>query len=71
LIAISRSRTAEVRMMVEHAGIVLACLEGKEIASSAGDQGIDSYGQQVARSIRPRWHTRFAGWGPTRQAADL
>jgi len=52
LIAISRSRTGEVRM-VERARIVLACLEGKEI-------------QQVARRVGAsvptvsKWRSRFA-----------
>ena len=52
LIAISRSRTGEVRI-VERARIVLACLEGKEI-------------QQVAREVGAsvhtvsKWRSRFA-----------
>src|ERR1022692_1431072 len=52
LIAISRSRTGEVRM-VERARIVLACLEGKEIQQIA---------QEVGASIPTvsKWRRRFA-----------
>src|ERR1035441_5814061 len=52
LIAISRSRTGEVRM-VERARIVLACLEGKEIQQVA---------QQVGASVPTvsKWRSRFA-----------
>ena len=52
LIAISRSRTAEVRM-VERARIVLACLEGKEIQQVA---------QEVGASVPTvsKWRSRFA-----------
>jgi transposase len=52
LIAISRSRSAEVRM-VERARIVLACLEGKEIQQVA---------QEVGASVPTvgKWRSRFA-----------
>jgi transposase len=52
LIAISRSRTGEVRM-VERARMVLACLEGKEIQQVA---------QQVGASVPTvsKWRSRFA-----------
>ncbi len=52
LIALSRSRTAEVRM-TERARIVLACLEGKEIQQVA---------QEVGASIPTvsKWRSRFA-----------
>src|SRR5664280_950989 len=52
LIAISRSRTGEVRM-VERARIVLACLEGKEIQQVA---------QEVGASVPTvsKWRSRFA-----------
>jgi transposase len=55
LIALTKSRTAEVRV-VERARIILACLEGKEI-------------QQVARELRvsvpsvSKWRRRFSLWG--------
>lgn len=52
LIAMSRSRTGEVRM-VERARIVLACLEGKEIQQVA---------QQIGASVPTvsKWRSRFA-----------
>jgi transposase len=52
LLAISRSRTGEVRM-VERARIVLACLEGKEIQQVA---------QEVGASVPTvsKWRSRFA-----------
>jgi transposase len=55
LVAITKSRTAEARL-VERARIILACLEGKEI-------------QQVARELRvsvpsvSKWRRRFSLWG--------
>ena len=55
LVAITKSRTAEARV-VERARIILACLEGKEI-------------QQVARELRisvpsvSKWRQRFSLWG--------
>src|ERR1700676_885169 len=52
LIAMSRSRTGEVRM-VERARIVLACLEGKEIQQVA---------QEASASVPTvsKWRSRFA-----------
>jgi transposase-like protein len=52
LIAISRSRSGEVRM-VERARIVLACLEGKEIRQVA---------RQIGASVPTvgKWRNRFA-----------
>src|SRR5487761_1845372 len=63
LVAISRSRSAEMRM-VERARIVLACLEGKEIQQVA---------QQVGASVPTvsKWRSRFArdGIGGLRERA--
>src|ERR1035437_7526271 len=52
LIAISRSRTSEVRM-VERARIVLACLEGKEIQQVALEVG-------ASVPMVSKWRSRFA-----------
>src|ERR1017187_4536317 len=52
LIAISRSRTSEVRM-VERARIVLACLEGKEIQQVALEVG-------ASVPTVSKWRSRFA-----------
>src|SRR3954447_12222229 len=55
LLAISRSRTEEARM-VERARIVLACLEGKEIQQVAQEQG-------VSIPTVSKWRKSFAFWG--------
>ena len=55
LTAISRSGVEEARI-VERAGIVLACLEGKEIQQVARDMG-------VSVPTVSKWRKRFAFWG--------
>jgi transposase len=55
LLSMSRSRTAEVRM-VERARIVLACLDGKEIQQVAGELG-------VSIPTVSKWRSRFAHHG--------
>jgi len=55
LIAISRSRSGEVRM-VERARIVLACLEGKEIRQVAREKG-------ASIPTVSKWRSRFARAG--------
>jgi transposase len=55
LVAISRSRSAEVRM-VERARIVLACLDGKEIQQVAGESG-------VSIPTVSKWRKRFGESG--------
>src|SRR5580658_220167 len=52
LLAISRSRTQEARM-VERARIILACLEGKENQQVAAEQG-------VSLPTVGKWRRRFA-----------
>ena len=55
LVAISRSRTREARL-VERARIILACLDGKEIQQVAREQG-------VSRLTVSKWRRRFAAEG--------
>jgi transposase len=55
LVAISRSRTQEARM-VERARIILACLEGKEIQQVARDLG-------ASIPTVSKWRKRFAHYG--------
>ena len=71
LLAISRSRTAEVRM-VERVRIVLTWLKGKEIQQVAQEIGasIPTGGKWRSRFARDGG-ARFKGSGAIRQAADL
>jgi transposase len=55
LVAISRSRTQEARM-VERARIILACLEGKEIQQVADDLG-------ASVPTVSKWRSRFMQHG--------
>jgi hypothetical protein len=63
LLAISRSRTAEVRM-VERARIVLACLEGKEIQQVALEVG-------ASVPTVGKWRSRFARDGIRRRVCGF
>src|SRR5260370_14381151 len=55
LVARAKSRKAEAHA-VERAGIILACLEGKEIHQVARERG-------VSLATVSKWRQRFALWG--------